>query len=231
MKRRKVIVIHQPDFLPYLGFFHRLLSCDVFVILDHVQVLRRGWHHRDRIKGPYGEHWLTIPLVRSGRETRICEARIDYSSNWPQKHLQTIGQFYRKAPFFHEIFPAIKRSFEKGHIFLLDLNLELLDFFLQFFDINVQTRKSSELGVKTKKLQLIVDLVEATRGTHYLSGIGAREYLSETPFKELGVSLVWQSYAPIRYPQRFGDFIENLSVLDFAMNCGSSLRTYLTPQL
>ena len=50
MNKKKTTVIHQPDFFPYLGFFHRLVKADLFIIFDHVQFVRRGWHNRDKIK-------------------------------------------------------------------------------------------------------------------------------------------------------------------------------------
>ena len=79
---KRVVVIHQPDFMPYLGFFHRLFFCDVFVLLDHVQLLKRGWHHRDKIKGPQGELWLTVPVKRKNGVQRINEAKIDCGQDW-----------------------------------------------------------------------------------------------------------------------------------------------------
>ena len=105
--------------------------------------------------------------------------------------------------------------------------MELLRFFLAFFDIQVETILSSTLNINSRKSQLILDIVLATGGTHYLSGAGAKDYLEVLPFKQKGINLIWQEFNPPVYPQLHGDFIPHLSCLDFAMNCGPSLRDYL----
>ena len=83
----KTVCIHQPDFLPWLGFFDRLTQSDVFVVLDNVQFLRRGWHHRDKIKASNGEMWLTVPVKKSGRyEQLINQTEIENSTHWQDQH-------------------------------------------------------------------------------------------------------------------------------------------------
>ncbi len=130
---KETLIIHQPDFMPHLPFFLRLLSCDLFVILDHVQFLRRGWHHRDRIKGPNGIKWLTVPVKKTSVDTPINLVKINNSDNFQHKHLKTISHFYRKAQFYNDLFPEIERIYEKRHDFLIDLNLDLINFFLNYF--------------------------------------------------------------------------------------------------
>lgn len=227
MKPDKIVVIHQPDFLPYLGFFHRLLHCDLFVILDHVQLLIKGWHNRDQIKGPTGKHWLTVPINREVKNMPINAAQIYYDKDWRDKHLKTISHFYKKTPFFEEVFPEIKKIYSKNHLLLIDLNMELLRFFLEFFDIQMETVLSSDLNISSQKSQLILDIVLATGGTHYLSGTGAKDYLEESLFDRTGIDLIWQEFNHPVYPQLHGNFVPHLSCLDFVMNCGPSIRDYL----
>lgn len=226
MKQEKIVVIHQPDFLPYLGFFHRLLHCDLFVILDHVQLLIKGWHNRDLIKGPNGKHWLTVPIKREYKNIPINAAQIDYSKEWRCKQLKTISHFYKKTPFFKEVFPGIKEIYDKKHSLLIDFNMEFFRFFIEFFGIQVETILCSTLNINSRKSQLILDIILATGGTHYLSGLGAKDYLEESLFEQPGIDLIWQEFNHPVYPQLYGDFISNLSCLDFAMNCGPSLSDY-----
>lgn len=63
----KLVVIHQPDFLPYLGFFDRLLKADIYVVFDNVQYVRgsRAWTSRDKIKTKNGEKWITVGIQKS----------------------------------------------------------------------------------------------------------------------------------------------------------------------
>ena len=101
---RKVVVIHQPDFMPYLGFFHRLLYADEFVILDNVQFLRRGWHHRDKIKTDSGEKWFTVGVKKASQNTLIKDIILN-EENWKEQHVNLIKNNYKKSKFFTEIFP------------------------------------------------------------------------------------------------------------------------------
>ena len=227
MKLGKTIVIHQPDFIPYLGFFHRLYLGDLFVVLDHVQLLVKGWHNRDKIKGPHGEQWLTVPIDRGVKRPAINEARVDRNQNWRNKHLQTISHFYKKAPYFRNLFPEITRIYQAGHEKLIDFNMAFLDFFCSYFGVTTPNVFSSQLGVSSKKSHLILDSVLACGGNCYLSGEGARDYLDTKLFKKAGVRVTWQDFEHPRYPQLHGKFIPYLSCLDFAMNCGSGLPHYL----
>jgi hypothetical protein len=168
-----------------------------------------------------------VPINREIKNTPINAAQIDYAKEWCNKHLKTINHFYKKAPFFEEVFPEIKKIYGKNHSLLIDLNMELLRFFLEFFGIQVETILSSDLNISSQKSQLILDIVLATDGTHYLSGTGAKDYLEESLFDQAGIDLIWQEFNHPVYPQLHGGFIPHLSCLDFAMNCGSSLRDYL----
>jgi hypothetical protein len=225
--QQKLLVIHQPDFIPHLGFFAKLVQCDLFVILDHVQLLVKGWHHRDKIKGPNGAHWLTIPIDRSVTNPPINEARISYTQNWQDKQLQTISHFYKKAPFFKPIFTEFERIYSAKYAKLITFNLAFLDFFCDFFNISIERIFSSGLGVHSKKSQLIMDIIQNCDGDSYLSGEGARDYLDSTLFEQQRVKLIWQDFRHPTYPQLHGEFIPFLSCLDFAMNCGPNIRDYL----
>ena len=105
-----IVVIHQPDFLPHLGFFHKLLNCNTFVIFDNVQFLKRGWHHRDKIKTPDGDKWLTINTQKCPQKTIIKDVIISYESDWKQQHLNLIKENYSKTNYFDEIYPHIQEN-------------------------------------------------------------------------------------------------------------------------
>ncbi|MFA7084416.1 MAG: WbqC family protein [Arcobacteraceae bacterium] len=216
---KKTAVIHQPDFIPYLGFFQRLLSADVFVILDDVQFLRRGWHHRDKIKTPNGEQWLSIGTVKTAQATNINQIRLS-NTNWRQEHLNILTQNYKKADFFHEIFPIIKGIYEQNHLSLFDFNFNFLKILFTLFDINVEIEFSSTFDIHTTSNQRIVDILNVVHATHYLSGIGARNYYDPKPYKQAGISVIWQAFEHPIYPQLYGQFIPYLSCIDILFNCG-----------
>ena len=124
---RKVVVIHQPDFMPYLGFFHRLLYADEFVILDNVQFLRRGWHHRDKIKTDSGEKWLTVGVKKASQNTLIKDIILN-EENWKEQHVNLIKNNYKKSKFFTEIFPYIEKLYDVKVNTMIDLIWHLLKY-------------------------------------------------------------------------------------------------------
>lgn len=217
----KVVCAHQPDFLPYLGFFDRLLKCDVFVLMDDVQLIRRGWHNRNRIKTPQGPMWITVPILRKGRSCQtILESRIDHTRHWRRQILNAIRFNYHKAPHFEAYFSAIETLINQDVEFLVDLNLRLLSFLLEAFQIRVSTVRASELKIQGRSNEYLVNAVIAVGGNAYLSGTGAKDYLDEEYFQRHGITIHWQDFPHPVYPQLHGEFLSNLSCVDFLFNCG-----------
>ncbi|MCX5712628.1 MAG: WbqC family protein [Candidatus Omnitrophica bacterium] len=216
----KTVVIHQPDFIPYPGFFHRLLHCDCFVLLDHVQFNRRGWHHRDKIKGLQGETWLSIPIRNIGKIKQIDKARIDNSTNWQKRHLNMLNSYYGKAKYFDKIFPAISAIYNQPVDLMTEFNYKFLKLLMELLDIRVDCFFSSDMQIQTKKNQMNVDIVRKIGGSRYFSGLGAKDYIDAELFKKNGIELVWQKYNAPVYPQLHGEFLPNLSSVDLLFNCG-----------
>lgn len=225
----RVVCIHQPDFLPYLGFFHRLLFADVFVYLDDAQFLRRGsgWHNRDKIKTAGGEKWLTLPVKQGPLRRQIREVALSETGDWREKHLNLLRENYRAAPFFRERYPAIEALYRAGDTMLVDLNVRLLRHFYEVFGLRVSEVFSSDLAVPGRRNEKLIALVRAVGGTHYLSGTGARAYLDEGLFAAAGIPVRWQRFEHPVYPQLHGPFIPYLSCIDALFNCGPGAREVL----
>lgn len=216
---KKTVVIHQPDFIPYLGFFHRLLSADLFMILDDVQFLRRGWHHRDMIKTKDGEKWITLGIKKAPQNTKINEIYLN-NENWQKQHLNVIKQNYIKAEYFEEIYPFIEKLYNQKYKMMIDINLASIKMLLELFDISIQINFSSKFRVETKSNQLLADLLLKTDATHYLSGVGAKDYFDKIPFEKANIEVIWQDFKHPVYPQINGEFIPYLSSIDLLFNCG-----------
>lgn len=215
----KTVVIHQPDFLPYLGFFNRLLHSDLFVILNDVQFLRRGWHHRDMIKTKDGEKWITLGIKKAPQNTQINEIYLN-DENWQEQHLNLIKQSYAKAKYFEEIFPFIEKLYSQKYEKMIDINLASIKMLLELFDINIEIIFSIKFNLNSKSNQLLVDLLKRVGATHYLSGIGAKDYYDNKPFEEANIKVLWQDFKHPVYPQLHGEFIPYLSSIDLLFNCG-----------
>jgi hypothetical protein len=216
---KKTVVIHQPDFIPYLGFFHRLLHADLFIILDDVQFLRRGWHHRDMIKTKDGEKWITLGIKKAPQNTKIKDIDLN-NEKWQEQHLNLIKQSYLKAQYFNEIFPIIEKTYSKKYEKMMDINLALIKMLLELFNIKIEIDFASNYNVESKSNQLLADLLTEVNATHYLSGIGAKDYFESLPFEKANIEVIWQDFQHPVYPQLHGDFIPYLSSIDLFFNCG-----------
>lgn len=214
----KKITIHQPDFLPWAGFFRRWDMADLFIILDDVQFLRRGWHHRDKIKTNAGEKWLTIPIEKKGNyHQQIKDVQIENTSNWRKKHLETIKAGYGKAPEFSRIFPELEKIYFSEDSTLMGFNLKLLKYVSGLLDINTPFKFSSEFGINSKGTERLLELVKKVNGTDYLTGTGSRDYLDESAFSKGDIGVTWDEFDFPVYNQVYDNFIPKLSILDCLM--------------
>jgi hypothetical protein len=218
----RTTVIHQPDFLPYLGFFHRFLIADVWVILDNVQFLRnsKSWHHRDKIKTLHGGKWLTVAIRKCSQFTPINEVLLA-DTDWREGHLNLVKSSYSNAPYFTEIMPHIDRLYQLKCERLVDFNLASIGMLNLLFDLSIDSVLASSLSPEGKGNELLVDLIKKVGADSYLSGVGARSYYDPLPFDKAGIKVFWQEFEPPVYPQLHGEFLPYLSSIDMLFNCGS----------
>lgn len=216
---RKTVVIHQPDFLPYLGFFERLLHADLFIVLDHVRLSKRGWVHRDKIKTASGESWISVPLRGLKESTLINQADIDRNALY-HKIPRLIVSAYRQAPYFDDVYPAVEEIFAADFTKLADLNMAFLKLLFGWMAIDVPMLVSSTMQVTSAKSAMNAELVQKAGGGVYLSGMGAKAYHEQEAFDALGIEVVWRDFRHPIYPQLYGEFIPFLSTLDALFNCG-----------
>ena len=220
---KKTIVIHQPDFMPYLGFFHRFLRADMYIALDHVQYVSsssRSWTNRDKIKTVQGEKWLTVSVCKAPRDTAINQVELSTTINWHQDNFRLLEQNYRKAAFYSELMPEIERLYAQPFQLLCDLNMASIEMLMDMLDVRIPWVWSSKLDPVGIKNELLVDLLKKVSATHYLSGVGARDYFEPEHFVKAGIEVIWQDFSHPVYSQQFGEFIPYLSVLDVLFNHG-----------
>lgn len=227
--KKKIAVIHQPDFLPYLGFFQRLLLADTYVVLNTVQrsSKSRNWTNRDKIKTRQGEKWLTVGVQKSQSDTPINQVLLN-KTDWKAGHLNLIRENYAKAPFYNEIFPFIEELYNFECELLWEFTMQSILMLIKVFDIQIDIAYSHDLHPVGAKSKLLVDILKKVHATTYLSGIGARDYHRQEPFDEAGIEVIWQEFQHPVYPQLFGEFIPYLSSIDLLFNCGiKGARTVL----
>ncbi len=213
------IAIHQPDYIPYLGYFYKISKADLFVYLDDVQFSNDNMHHRNYIKTPQGKKRLTIPLKYHFKDS-INEVRTRDELNWREQHLNLLAVNYQKSLHFQEIFPLVRELLLTQYHDLADMNMTVNRFILSGFGIRTPIVKASELKLSTKKEERILDICSQLGADEYYSGLGAADYQSRESFEKRGILLTYTDYSPFPYPQLWGGFEYNLSVLDYLFNCG-----------
>jgi hypothetical protein len=221
-----IVSIHQPCYLPWLGYLQRMAQADVFVLLDHVQFERANYQNRTRILVDGEPRWLTVPVVQRSQKERIVEKEIDNRlegpRHWARVHAATLRHAYRAAPYANLYLPALKEILEARWERLVDLDYAMLKVLRDAFGIRTPLVKSSELDVRGAKSELVLEICLALGADCFLGGMGgSRGYLDAEAFRRAGVRVQWQDFRSPAYPQCSGGaFVPGLSSADLLLNCG-----------
>lgn len=214
-----ILSAHQPAYLPWLGYFEKIARADIFVFLDTVQYEKNSFINRNRIKGPNGPIWLTVPV--KGKDHLSGSLRttvIDNSKDWRRKHLKNIQMNYAKAPNSDIKLKAISEVILLPEENLSNYCFEQLKFWLSELSIDTPLVRSSKLDVSGIKSELVLNLCKHFGAEKYLSGSLGRNYIVENDFRSSGISVEYQAYKEVPYCQLWGGFTPNLSVVDLWMN-------------
>jgi hypothetical protein len=215
------VVVLQPGYIPWLGFFDQLRRADVFVYYDDVQYDKNGWRNRNRIKTQSGPLWLTVPVRHSGTGcVKILDVEIDRRTPWARKHVRSLRQAYARAPFAHRYLPEFEALLEREWTHLVDLDVACVDLMARWLHLQPRIESSSRLGIDGDRTERLVSICRHFGATTYLSGDAARMYLDVDVFVRQGIAVEWQRYAHPVYPQLHGAFVPYLSAMDLLLNCG-----------
>jgi hypothetical protein len=215
----KILAAHQPQYLPWLGYFDKMDQADVFVLLENVQFKKNEWQNRNRIRTAVGWQWLTVPVRHCFPQT-IAEVEIDDRTAWTRKHLQALKQNYGRAPHVDALMPQLEAALESPGSHLAPLNIGLIDLVTGVLGIDTPTVLGSDVPAREEPNARLIDLCRALQADIYLSGAGAHEYLDVDAFAAAGIEVRFQAFEHPVYAQRYQPFEPFLSVVDLVMNCG-----------
>ncbi len=221
--------VNQPYFAPYAGFFYKAWLCDYLVILDDVQFPRgTTWITRNRFKNDQGTLWLTIPVWKKGLGLqKIGSVRICREGGWTRKHLESLKHAYVHAPFFNEHLAFAEKVFKTTHEKIIDLNLEVIRYILDFLEIDTRVILQSDLGAAGKGDRLLIDICRRLGESVFMAQRAARKYLDQDVIGSAGITIRYFSAPTPIYPQLWGNRIDNLSIFDLIFNCGPKARDIL----
>lgn len=222
------VTIHQPEFAPWLGFFHKVRLADKLVLLDDVQFRKNYFQNRNRLLSPQGMVWITVPVRRTGLQTRINQVEIaENDPRWRQRILKTIQQNYRQARYFESVFDAVEELLRRTGQYLVSINIPLIRWMLAEFGLIPEIITSSALGVEIAGSQRILEICQAVGATAYISGISGRDYLDLDSFARAGIAVEFQQFYHPIYPQLQPGFVPQVSALEALLLLGPESKRLL----
>lgn len=224
-----IVGIHQPNYLPYLGFFDKLRKSDVFVIYDDAQFNKGDFQQRNRIRIYHGWKWLTVPVEK--RHIPLNQIKIKNEvkiegSIWQEAHFKEIHDNYRKAVYYPEFEKDIRKIYEQEYDILVDINMKLIEFFIKSYNIDTKIVYSSEFGFNSRSTERLVDLVNEIGGDIYLSGPMGKDYLNLQLFEEKKIHVIFQDFKHPTYPQQYNGFEPYMSAIDALLNVGPKVDSH-----
>jgi len=225
MGNQKVVAIHQPNYLPWIGFFYKMSRCDTFVLLDNVRHSKSSFTHRNKINNNGKELLLTIPL--KNKESLINELRILDPKDTLRKHWSAIKTNYTKSKHWGFLYADLERIYQTKYERLIDLNSDIIFLVKSKLEINTQILFASELGeIPGTGNERNLNICKALNATVYLSGNGAKSYNDEASYEKNNILLRYYDFVHPVYPQVGATFVPNLSIVDYLFNCGESCKEF-----
>lgn len=223
------VAIHQPNYLPWLGYFYKIYLADHFIFHDDIDLNLRSYTKRTLVRKERGEErsqWLIIPIQKSANK-KIYNLKISDGNKAVEKHLRKLNYIYKEAKFFNECYPFIEKILLKNikeKIALADFNINCIKSISQEFDLNTQFYRSSQYKIDAHKNDLNMELIKKVDGSTYISGTGAKRYQSESLFQENHINLIYsnahQYLSSHPYTQAQEPTLMGLSIVDAWMYLG-----------
>lgn len=216
----------QSGYIPWKGYFDIIHDVDVFVFLDDVQMTKRDWRSRNKIKTAKGTEWLTVPF-QGGRSQLISDVKI-VQNDWQKRHLKTLQHNYQKAPFFHKYDTLLAWLFEQPHENLSTFNQATIIKVCEILGLKTRFICSTDLQPSGTKDDRLIDICQKLGATSYLSGPKAKNYIDTEKFLEAGIELAYKDYYGYpEYAQLYPPFDHYVTILDLIFNCGPDTLHYI----
>jgi len=223
---RKAAIL-QSNYIPWKGVFDMMNQVDVFVFLEDVQFTRRDWRSRNVIKTANGTQWLTVPIKKCSRDTKICDVEINNDKNWRNKHYNSIVHNYSRADYFEDYKYILDDIYSKERKDLSAFNIYTNKYLSKILGIEVEFVNSCDLNTSGTKDDKLIQICKKVGADSYLSGPAAKNYIVKEKFEDAGVKLEYIEYNYPKYKQLYGNFNHYVTVLDTIFNCGKDFKKYI----
>lgn len=224
------VVILQPSYIPWRGYFDQIRRADLFIFYDDVQYDKHGWRNRNQIKTHQGKQWLTIPVHSKGatQGALVKDIRIDWSKPWAKSHLKALTTSYSKAPCFKEYLPLLNDLYQRSDEFLADFTVESSILLARTLGFNsTEFIRSSKLtDIKGRKTDRVINVLKQVGATHYICGPSASSYMEPEKFDAAGITFEYINYNYPEYSQMYPPYDPYVSILDLIFMTGNEASGY-----
>ena len=224
-----IVSINQPAYLPWMGYFNRIVKADIHVVLDHVQFEKNSFTNRNKIRTKDGTLMLTVPLKTKGLFGNLPINAIEVANHsWKINHFKNFETAYLKSPFFKQYSSVLSTFYSNEFSKLIEIITPINNWLLKELNINTNIIYSSELKMSSLKNDLVLDICKQLNATTYLSGPMGRNYLNIQSFKDNNIEVLYDDYTHPTYNQFNGEFEPYMCVLDLLFNYGSESRHFFS---
>lgn len=226
------VVILQPSYIPWRGYFDQICRADLFIFYDDVQYDKHGWRNRNQIKTAQGKQWLTIPVHSAGATAGLLikDVRVDWSKPWAESHWKALKFAYARSPYFQRYTALLAQFYERRDPLLADFTIDFTIALARELGIHhTRFMRSSELtGITGEKTDRLIQILRTVGATHYISGPSARDYIQPEKFDQAGISLEYMEYHYPEYPQLYPPYDPFVTILDLLFMTGPEALSYIT---
>lgn len=200
------IAIHQPNFIPWLGYFQKIKAADLFILYDTAEYTKNSFINRNKMIINEEEKWITIPIIYKGfSNSAIKDVRIHPTDFKPEKIITTIEHAYKRFPHYEKYSPVfnecLREALDTGKI--VDLNEKIIRWSCQVLGIETPIISASTIQTHSNDAtEYIIELCLKSKGEIYISGKSGKNYLREELFEQAGVKLTYFDSDSVR--ERYG---------------------------
>ncbi len=219
----RIVTIHQPNYLPWIGLFSKMKQSDCLILGDTYVLGGHSVLNRNKIRTASGWRYLTIPLGHTAEGKRICDLRMPMENSWKKDHWKIIHDNYIKTPYFQLHQSYFADLYYSDFNYVCEFTIAIIRYLTKYFGIDLEVVKASELGVDPalEKTDLMIALLKSAGADVYLSGPSGRTYLETEKFPANNIDLKYFSFQHPVYTQRYPGFEPNLAAIDLLFNVGA----------
>ena len=218
------VVISQPMYFPWAGFFEQMRLADVYIWLDDVQFSKGSFTNRVQVLLPDKQVWMTIPLAdKTGRPIRALSAS---GERWKASHRDLLVQSLRKTEFLDNALCVFDQAV--SHREVVDILIASAETCARTLcALPAQSHRSSDLVIAGHGSARVLDIVRHFGGTRYITGHGAAGYLDMESFESAGIAVEFIDYQVAPWPQRGNGFTPYVTALDLIATKGVKAPDHL----